>query len=175
MPQILDRSCSNALRARSEGGCPNAAALYGRAQGSTISELWDTIAASSAYRQLEQEDSILRYQTWLAFPQVRNKNWAEGRTVHVLRASSRGMKDEEAEIMGRIRNNERVESYETVRVGKDGKRIHVSPTISPIHDANGKVVGASKIARDITASKASERRIRVLLREINHRVKTNTR
>lgn len=82
-----------------------------------------------------------------------------------------GMKDEEAEIIGRIRNNERVESFETVRVRKDGSRIDVSLTISPIHDPDGRVVGASKIARDITATKESERRIRVLLREINHRVK----
>lgn len=82
-----------------------------------------------------------------------------------------GMKDEEAEIIGRIRNNERVESFETVRIRKDGTRIEVSLTISPIHDSQGRVVGASKIARDITATKESERRIRVLLREINHRVK----
>ncbi|RYD61855.1 MAG: PAS domain S-box protein, partial [Verrucomicrobiaceae bacterium] len=82
-----------------------------------------------------------------------------------------GMKDEESEIIGRIRNNERVESYETVRIRKDGTRIDVSLTVSPIHGPDGRVVGASKIARDITASKESERRIRVLLREINHRVK----
>jgi PAS domain S-box-containing protein len=79
--------------------------------------------------------------------------------------------DEEPKILERIRRGERVEPYETVRRRKDGSLIDISLTVSPIMDASGKVVGASKIARDITEAKESERRIRVLLREINHRVK----
>lgn len=78
---------------------------------------------------------------------------------------------EEDEIIRRIRAKERIESYETTRLRKDGRLVQVSLTVSPILDASGKVVGASKIARDITATKESERRIRLLLREINHRVK----
>lgn len=81
------------------------------------------------------------------------------------------LQSEEADIIRRIRANERVESYETVRRRKDGSTIFVSLTVSPIRDARGEVIGASKIARDISAAKESERRIRVLLREINHRVK----
>lgn len=81
------------------------------------------------------------------------------------------LREEETEIIRRIRANERIESYETVRLRKDGTRIQVSLTVSPVRDASGRVVGASKIARDITAAKDNERRIRVLLREINHRVK----
>ncbi len=71
------------------------------------------------------------------------------------------LREEETEIIRRIRANERVESYETVRLRKDGTRIQVSLTVSPVRDANGRVVGASKIARDISAAKENERRIRV--------------
>ena len=81
------------------------------------------------------------------------------------------LQDEESNIIRRIRANERVESFETIRLRKDGSRFHVSLTVSPIRDADGRVVGASKIARDITETRENERRIRLLLREINHRVK----
>ncbi|HEV2514218.1 MAG TPA: PAS domain S-box protein [Devosia sp.] len=81
------------------------------------------------------------------------------------------LQSEETDIIRRIRANERVESYETVRLRKDGSTVFVSLTVSPIRNPRGEVVGASKIARDITQTKESERRIQVLLREINHRVK----
>lgn len=79
--------------------------------------------------------------------------------------------DEEPMIIERIRRGERVESFETVRRRKDGTDIPVSLTISPVRDSIGRIVGASKIARDITAAKESEQRIRMLMREVNHRVK----
>jgi PAS domain S-box-containing protein len=60
-------------------------------------------------------------------------------------------------IIGRIREGRRVEHYETVRRRKDGTIINVSLTVSPVHDEKGKVIGASKIARDITAVRAAER------------------
>ncbi|RYE46834.1 MAG: PAS domain S-box protein [Hyphomicrobiales bacterium] len=81
------------------------------------------------------------------------------------------LQSEETDIIRRIRANERIESFETVRLRKDGSTVFVSLTVSPIRNPRGEVVGASKIARDITQTKESERRIRVLLREINHRVK----
>ncbi|MFE0014689.1 sensor histidine kinase [Mesorhizobium sp. NPDC059054] len=81
------------------------------------------------------------------------------------------MRNEEHEIIERIRSGERIASYETVRLRKDGTPIHVSLTISPIKTSEGKIIGASKIARDITATRENERRIRLLLREVNHRVK----
>jgi PAS domain S-box-containing protein len=58
---------------------------------------------------------------------------------------------EEDEILRRLQNGERVDHFRTVRVRKDGRPLHVSLTISPIHDSQGNVVGASKIARDVTA------------------------
>src|ERR671932_1511022 len=61
--------------------------------------------------------------------------------------------DEEPSILARLRRGERIEHYETVRVRKDGTPINISLTVSPIRDAEGRIVGASKIARDITARK----------------------
>jgi PAS domain S-box-containing protein len=82
-----------------------------------------------------------------------------------------GLHGEEAEIIDKIRRGESVGSYETTRRRKDGTYILVSSTISPIKDHDGNVIGASKIARDITVAKENERRIRLLMREVNHRVK----
>jgi len=59
-------------------------------------------------------------------------------------------------ILERIRRGDRVDHYETVRQTKDGRRLNVSLTVSPIHDRQGCIVGASKIARDITARKLAE-------------------
>jgi PAS domain S-box-containing protein len=63
---------------------------------------------------------------------------------------------EEDEILARLRRGERFDHFETIRITKDGRQLHVSLTISPIKDASGKVVGASKIARDITHRKLAE-------------------
>ena len=61
---------------------------------------------------------------------------------------------EEPEILARLRRGDRVDHFETVRRRKNGELIHVSVTISPIRDSTGRIVGASKIARDITALKS---------------------
>ncbi|MGC2395528.1 MAG: PAS domain S-box protein [Rhodomicrobium sp.] len=79
--------------------------------------------------------------------------------------------NEEPTILARIRRGERVDHYETVRQRKDGSLIDISLTVSPIKDANGQVVGASKIARDISERKRAEERRNLLLREMNHRIK----
>jgi PAS domain S-box-containing protein len=67
--------------------------------------------------------------------------------------------DEESEILARVRRGESVEHFETVRVRRDGKKIDISATISPIRDGSGAVVGASKIARDITERKLAVDRL----------------
>jgi PAS domain S-box-containing protein len=66
--------------------------------------------------------------------------------------------DELPTLLKRVKQGERVEHFETERVRKDGSRVEVSLTVSPIKDAHGTVIGASKIARDITARKEEERR-----------------
>jgi PAS domain S-box-containing protein len=68
--------------------------------------------------------------------------------------------DEEYDILTRLRAGERVEHYETVRVTKAGERIDVSLTISPLRDTAGRIVGCSKIARDITKAKQAESALR---------------
>jgi PAS domain S-box-containing protein len=67
-----------------------------------------------------------------------------------------GHEDEEPRILGRIRHGERMEHYETVRRRKSGELVHVSLSVSPMRDSAGGIVGASKIARDITDRKRSE-------------------
>ena len=68
--------------------------------------------------------------------------------------------DEEPEILARLKRGERVDHFETVRVSKDGSLLELSLTISPIKDATGEVIGASKIARDITKRKQAEEELR---------------
>jgi PAS domain S-box-containing protein len=72
---------------------------------------------------------------------------------------------EELEILSRIRRGERFDHFETVRLAKDGRPLNVSITVSPIKDFTGEVVGASKVARDITERKNAEERERQLLAE----------
>src|SRR6185369_6358209 len=79
--------------------------------------------------------------------------------------------DEEPKILQRIRSGERIDHYETVRRRKDGTLIDVSLTVSPIKNAEGKVVGASKIARNITEAKRAREQQHLLLNEMKHRVK----
>ena len=67
--------------------------------------------------------------------------------------------DEEAQILARLHQGERVDHFETQRRGKDGKPIDVSLTISPIRNADGVIVGASKIARDVTEQKKAHRKL----------------
>jgi two-component sensor histidine kinase len=78
---------------------------------------------------------------------------------------------ENSVIIERIRRGDRVDHYETVRQRKDGNLIDISLTISPVRGMDGKVVGASAIARDITERKRSEAQISALAREAEHRAK----
>jgi PAS domain S-box-containing protein len=84
----------------------------------------------------------------------------------------RELHEEEMEILRRLRSGERIEHYETYRVSKDGRRIDVSITVSPIRDAEGRIIGAFKIGRDITARKRAEAALRE--QEENFRVVADT-
>jgi PAS domain S-box-containing protein len=79
--------------------------------------------------------------------------------------------DEEHMILTRIRRGERLDHFETVRQRKHGSLIVVSLTVSPVKNAEGKIVGASKIARDITEQKRNQEQIATLAREAEHRSK----
>jgi PAS domain S-box-containing protein len=78
---------------------------------------------------------------------------------------------EEREILTRIRRGERIDHFETVRRHKHGALIIISLTVSPVKNSEGKVVGASKIARDITEQKRTQDHIATLAREAEHRSK----
>ncbi len=96
-------------------------------------------------------------------------NEAIGRPITLVIPGDR--QSEEREILTRIRRGERIDHFETVRQHKHGGLIVVSLTVSPVKDANGKIVGASKIARDITEQKRNQELIVTLAREAEHRSK----
>lgn len=81
------------------------------------------------------------------------------------------LQHQEDDIIARISRGERIEHFDTVRLAQDGKRVDVSLTISPIHGPTGRIIGASKIARDISERKQAETIHRLLIDELNHRVK----
>jgi PAS domain S-box-containing protein len=84
-----------------------------------------------------------------------------GKPVRMLIPPER--QSEEDDILAKIRRGERVDHFETVRMAKDGRRLDIALTVSPVRDTSGNVIGASKIARDISAVKRTEaERIRLL-------------
>jgi len=89
-----------------------------------------------------------------------------GRPIEVIFPPER--RDEEPKILDRLRRGERVDHFETVRVRKDGTRIDVSVTISPVRGPGGEVIGASKVARDVTAYKQLMRQREELLESEQH-------
>jgi PAS domain S-box-containing protein len=92
-----------------------------------------------------------------------------GKPINVLIPPER--QDEEPDIIARIRRGERIGHYETVRARKDGSLVDISLTVSPLRNASGRVIGASKIARDISNRRREEERRQLLVNELNHRVK----
>jgi PAS domain S-box-containing protein len=92
-----------------------------------------------------------------------------GKSITILIPPERH--DEEPAILERIGRGERIANFETVRQRKDGSLINISLTISPVKNIQGKIVGASKIARDITVRKRNEEQIVTLAREAEHRTK----
>lgn len=87
-----------------------------------------------------------------------------GRSVSVLLPPYRP--DEFEELMQKVRNGEQVRQFETLRLRKDGRTVEVSLTISPIRDTEGRVIGASAIARDITKRKQEENERLTLIQEL---------
>ncbi len=78
---------------------------------------------------------------------------------------------EEEGILAKLRRGERIEHFDTVRLAKDGRRLDISLTVSPLRDKAGNIVGASKVARDVTERKRNDELQRLLFDELNHRVK----
>jgi len=80
-----------------------------------------------------------------------------GKSITILMPSD--LLDEEPKILERIRRGEHIDNYETKRRHKDGRLLDILLTVSPVKDADGRIVGASKIARDITYQKRAQQRM----------------
>jgi PAS domain S-box-containing protein len=92
-----------------------------------------------------------------------------GRPVSILIPPERA--NEELGILERIRRGERIDHYETVRRRKDGSLVDISLTVSPVRNSAGEIIGASKVARDITERRRAREQQQLLLREMDHRIK----
>jgi PAS domain S-box-containing protein len=90
---------------------------------------------------------------------------ALGRPVAMLIPTDRP--DEEQSILARLSRGERIDHFETVRRRKDGTLVEVSVTISPVQDGEGRIVGASKIARDITGTKRTQAKLQSQVRRLS--------
>ena len=92
-----------------------------------------------------------------------------GKPINTLIPADRP--NEEPAILQRLRSGERIDHYETMRKRKDGTLVDISLTVSPVTDDHGKIVGASKIARDISALKKAVEQQELLISEMRHRLK----
>ncbi len=94
---------------------------------------------------------------------------AVGRPITII--IPRDRLEEESAILAKIHSGERIEHFETIRQRKDGSLVDISLTISPIRNAGGQIIGASKIARDVTELRRARDRQHLLMREMSHRVR----
>ena len=100
---------------------------------------------------------------------------AEAVGQHITLIIPEDRRAEEDDVLARIRRGERVDHFETVRLAKDGRLVDVSITVSPVKDAAGRIVGASKVARDITERRRlEEQRALLLTREQEARRQAET-
>jgi PAS domain S-box-containing protein len=95
--------------------------------------------------------------------------WTAGEAIgqHITLIVPKDLREEEAEVLAALRRGERVEHFETVRLTKDGRRVDMSITVSPIQDASGPIVGASTVARDISEKRRLDDQ-RALMLEREH-------
>lgn len=94
---------------------------------------------------------------------------AIGQSIEMLIPQDR--KDEEPGILSRIRSGERIEHYETIRRRKNGSLVEISLSVSPVRNREGRIIGAAKIARDITDRRQAEAQKNLMIREMDHRIK----
>jgi PAS domain S-box-containing protein len=94
---------------------------------------------------------------------------AIGKPIEMLIPLDR--KDEEPDILRRIRLGEHIEHYETIRRRKDGSLVEISLSVSPVKNREGRIIGAAKIARDITDRRQAEEQKSMLIQEMDHRIK----
>jgi len=93
--------------------------------------------------------------------QIFGYTFAEMVGTSISRLVPAELQAEEAQILAKLARGDRIDHYETVRVAKDGHHVHVSLAVAPIRDATGKIIGASKTARDISSRKAADELLRL--------------
>ncbi|MEO8559870.1 MAG: PAS domain S-box protein, partial [Rhodospirillales bacterium] len=127
---------------------------------------------SSSDDAIVSKDLTGRINSWNAAA-VRTFGWSAEEMIgeSIMKLIPTELQSEEKEIISRIQRGERVEHFDTERLTKDGRRVAVSITVSPLLNRAGIVVGASKIARDVTERKRTEELQGLLFDELNHRVK----
>ncbi|MGE0424159.1 MAG: PAS domain S-box protein [Reyranellaceae bacterium] len=151
----------------------------------TLVDITDRHAADDAVRRLasivdSSDDAIVSkdltgtIRTWNAGAERLfgyTADEAIGKPITILIPPERV--DEEPGILGRIVRGERVDHYETVRRRKDGSLVDISLTVSPLKGRDGRIIGASKIARDISERKRAQEQAQLLLSEMKHRLKNS--
>jgi PAS domain S-box-containing protein len=133
---------------------------------------WLASIVDSSYDPIISTDIDRKITTWNhAAEQLYGYTFDEvvGQPISILHPPDRH--DEQPTIAERIKRGERIRNYGTVRQRKDRTLVDVSLTISPVRNAEGKVVGSSSITRDITKRKRAEEREKMLMAELDHRVK----
>lgn len=127
---------------------------------------------SSSEDAIMSKDLTGRINSWNAAA-ARMFGWSSEELIGqpILKIIPVELHDEEREIIARIQRGQRVEHFDTVRLTKDGRRLDVALSVSPLRNRAGIVVGASTIARDISERKQAEQLQRLLFDELNHRVK----
>ena len=99
---------------------------------------------------------------------------AEAIGQHIFLIIPEDRRAEEEGVLARLRRGERIDHFETVRRTKDGRQVHISLTVSPVRDARGRLIGASKVARDITERILAEEALRRAHEELEERVRERT-
>ena len=99
---------------------------------------------------------------------------AEAIGQHIYLIIPEDRKSEEDEVLARLRRGERIDHFETIRQAKDGRRLHISLTVSPLRDATGTIIGASTVARNITDRIHAEEALRRVHAELEGRVRART-
>src|SRR5688572_17415627 len=97
---------------------------------------------------------------------------AIGRSIFLIIPDDR--RAEESDVLARLRRGEKIDHFETVRQAKDGRRIPISLTVSPIRDPQGTIVGASKVARDVSERVAAREALRRAQEKLEERVRERT-
>jgi PAS domain S-box-containing protein len=93
---------------------------------------------------------------------------------HIFLIVPADRREEELEVLARLGRGERIEHFDTIRQAKDGHHVSVSLTVSPIRDPRGNIIGASKVARDVTERRLAEERLRRAHEELEERVSERT-